>query len=35
MMGLSFRDDGVPSLQDFRQAVEKYKLVAVRLTPAG
>ena len=35
MMGLNFRDDGIPSLQDFGQAVEKYKLVAVRLTPAG
>ena len=35
MMGLSFRDNRVPTLEDFRQAVEKNNLVAVRLTPAG
>lgn len=33
MMGLKFRDPGVPSLEEFRQAVDDNKLVAIRFTP--
>jgi hypothetical protein len=33
-MGLKFRDAGVPSLKEFRQAVDENKLVAIRFTPA-
>lgn len=32
MMGLKFRDAGMPSLADFRQAVDENKLVAIRFT---
>jgi hypothetical protein len=32
MMGLKFRDAGMPSLEDFRQAVDENKLVAIRFT---
>ena len=35
MMGLKFRDQRVPTLEEFRQAVEQDKLVAVRFTPGG
>jgi len=31
-MGLKFRDAGVPSLQEFRQAVAENKLVAICFT---
>jgi hypothetical protein len=33
-MGLKFRDAGVPSVQEFRQAVDDNKLVAIRFTTA-
>ena len=33
-MGLKFRDAGVPSVQEFRQAVYDNKLVAIRFTTA-
>jgi hypothetical protein len=33
-IGLKFRDAGVPSLKEFRQAVDENKLVAIRFTPA-
>lgn len=33
-MGLKFRAAGVPSLKEFRQAVDANKLVAIRFTPA-
>jgi len=33
-MGLKFRDAGVPSLQEFRQAIDENKLVAIRFTTA-
>lgn len=33
-MGLKFRDAGVPSLTEFREAVDDNKLVAIRFTPA-
>ena len=33
-MGLKFRDAGVPSLQQFRQAVDENNLVAIRFIPA-
>jgi len=33
-MGLKFRDAGLPSLPEFRQAVDENKLVAIRFTPA-
>ena len=32
-MGLKFRDAGIPSLQEFRRAVDENKLVAIRFTP--
>jgi hypothetical protein len=32
-MGLKFRDDGVPSLLEFRKAVDENKLVAIRFMP--
>lgn len=34
VMGLKFRDPGMPTLEDFTEAVEANKLAAVRLTPA-
>ena len=34
MMGLKFRDGGLPTLEDFREAVDDNKLVAIRFTPA-
>jgi hypothetical protein len=33
-MGLKFRDAGVPSVQEFRQAVDDNKLVVIRFTTA-
>jgi hypothetical protein len=35
MMGMKFRDQGVPTLEDFSEAVEREKLGAIRFTPAG
>lgn len=34
MMGLKFRDGRIPTLAEFREAVDQNKLVAVRFTPA-
>ncbi|WP_396925880.1 hypothetical protein [Mycolicibacterium sp.] len=34
MMGLQFRDDRIPSAEEFREAVEVNKLAAIRFTPA-
>ncbi|AKK26121.1 hypothetical protein [Mycobacterium sp. EPa45] len=34
MMGLQFRDDRIPSVEEFREAIEVNKLAAIRFTPA-
>lgn len=34
MMGLSFRDDRVPTVEEFAEAIAREKLVAIRFTPA-
>jgi hypothetical protein len=34
MMGLKFRDDRVPTLEEFADAAAREKMVAVKLTPA-
>jgi hypothetical protein len=34
MMGLKFRDEGIPTLEEFGDAVDRDGLAAVRLTPA-
>ncbi|TDO08184.1 hypothetical protein EV580_5756 [Mycobacterium sp. BK086] len=34
MMGLQFRDDRIPSLDEFREAIEVNKLAAIRFTSA-
>lgn len=34
MLGLSFRDRRIPTLEEFAEAVDRLKLVAIRLTPA-
>nr|WP_221218690.1 MULTISPECIES: hypothetical protein [unclassified Mycolicibacterium] len=34
MMGLQFRDDRIPSLDEFREAIEVNKLAAIRFTTA-
>jgi hypothetical protein len=34
MMGLKFRDQQIPSLEDFTAAVDQDHLAAIRLTPA-
>lgn len=34
MMGLKFRDQRIPSLEEFTQAVDRDHLAAIRLTPA-
>ena len=34
MMGLQFRDNRIPSLEEFREAVDVHKLSAIRLTAA-
>jgi hypothetical protein len=33
--GMKFRDQQVPTLEDFTEAVQREKLAAIRLTPAG
>lgn len=33
MMGLKFRDNSFPALEDFAEAIDREKLVAIRLTP--
>ena len=35
MMGLKFRDDRVPTLEEFTEAAQRDGMRAVRLTPAG
>lgn len=35
MMGLSFRDERIPSLEEFTEASARDHIVAIRLTPAG
>ena len=35
MMALKFRDQRVPTLEEFTEAVDREHLVAIRLTPAG
>ena len=35
MMGMKFRDQGMPTLEDFTEAVNREKLAAIRFTPAG
>jgi hypothetical protein len=35
MIGLKFRDRRIPTLEEFGEAVDRMKLGAVRLTPAG
>ncbi|WP_445162085.1 hypothetical protein ACTXG5_01890 [Mycobacterium sp. Dal123C01] len=35
MIGLKFRDQRIPTLEEFGEAVDRMKLGAVRLTPAG
>ncbi len=34
MGGLQFRDDRIPSAEEFREAIEVNKLAAIRFTPA-
>ena len=34
MMGLGFRDNRVPTVEEFKEAAEREHLVAVKLTPA-
>jgi hypothetical protein len=34
MMGLKFRDDRIPTVEEFSEAVDRLHLAAVRLTPA-
>jgi hypothetical protein len=34
MMGLAFRDQRIPTVEEFKEAAERERLVAVRLTPA-
>lgn len=33
MMGLSFRDNQIPTVEDFAEAIAREKLVAIRFTP--
>lgn len=35
MMGLVFRDERIPTLDEFSEAVDREHLVAIKLTPAG
>jgi hypothetical protein len=35
MMGLKFRDDRIPTVEEFAEAVARDNMVAVRFTPAG
>ncbi|HZU47227.1 MAG TPA: hypothetical protein VFA16_08245 [Mycobacterium sp.] len=34
MMGLKFRDQRIPSVEEFAEAVDRMRLAAIRLTPA-
>ena len=35
MMGLKFRDQRIPTREEFAEAIERLHLAAVRFTPAG
>lgn len=35
MMGLVFRDERIPTLEEFSEAVDREHLVAIKLTPAA
>jgi hypothetical protein len=35
MMGLGFRDQRIPTVEEFTEAAQREKLVAVKLTPSG
>lgn len=35
MMGLTFRDPQIPTLEEFTEAVDREHLAAIKLTPAG
>jgi hypothetical protein len=35
LMGLGFRDQRIPTVEEFKEAAEREHLVAVKLTPAG
>jgi hypothetical protein len=35
MMGLKFRDQRIPTVEEFTEAAQREKIVAVKLTPAG
>jgi hypothetical protein len=35
MMGLGFRDERIPTVEEFTEAAQREKLVAVKLTPSG
>lgn len=35
MMGLGFRDQRIPTVEEFGEAIDRDKLAAVRFTPAG
>lgn len=35
MMGLKFRDQRVPTLEEFTEAAQREKIAAIRFTPAG
>jgi hypothetical protein len=33
MMGLSFRDKRIPTVEEFKEAVERERIVAIKFTP--
>jgi len=35
MMGLAFRDQRIPTVEEFKEAAQRERIVAVRLTPPG
>lgn len=35
MMGLKFRDERIPTLEEFTEAVDRERLAAIKLTPVG
>jgi hypothetical protein len=35
MMGLGFREQRIPTLEEFTEAAQREKLAAVKLTPAS
>ena len=35
MMGLGFRDDRVPTLEEFSEAAQRDHMAAVKLSPTG